>query len=499
MLCARNKAMAKIMKISTEFNTQLLNKPKGDFFKCIEAYSEGLDRPANDLVFSLLLPEIVASFNKWTPNLMGLIPGCSSLFLKDPKSGDFIHGRILDYALSGPFEDFERSILYEFKNSPKIFSLSTSGMPFPSLSSFNEEGLSLALHYKHGKYFNLEGTSIFEITNDIISNCGNIREALKLIKTKKSISYWGIYLADKQGEVVSIDIKGHEIFQEKFDLNDHKYLYFNNRPLLKQNDSESIQPFGNQNQCKMRRDCLKKELSSKKAFNDKDHLLSTLKVLGNPTCKKTKSAKNWDLSPINPGSLQLYALNISKEKVMAIPGHAPKYFNGEYFSYENLFSEIKFKHKKTKLKKNDKFIKGMKLLSKFQSSFDRGDIENSYHEIQMSLCYLEAYPEYYIAKFYYTILQYLYEGDKRDHTYLYEDFVSLKGKLPDYLNDHLLLFIMRSGKIIGHKNHPNMNEIKHPDLKSYYAQELKLKTAALKGLKHLIFPRIEILDIIYSY
>ena len=226
MLCARNQIMAKVLKLTTEFNTHLSRKPDTLYQKYLSAYSEGMERPKNDLAFALLLPEIVASFNKWTPQLLGAVPGCSSLFVKHPETASYIHGRILDYALSGPFEKSERTILYEFNKQQKIFSYSTVGMPFPSLSSFNESGLSLALHYKHGKHFDLDGTSIFEITYDIISKCDNIREAIKLIKKQKSISYWGLYLADKNGEVASIDIKGHEVFQEKFDLNDHKYLYF---------------------------------------------------------------------------------------------------------------------------------------------------------------------------------------------------------------------------------------------------------------------------------
>ena len=138
-------------------------------------------------------------------------------------------------------------------------------------------------------------------------------------------------------------------------------------------------------------------------------------------------------------------------------------------------------------------------MAEYQSYLDLGKITGAYHSLQMAICYFKGYPEYYIVKFYYSVLQYLYESDKRDFTYIYEEFDRLKGKLPEYLEDHRQLFLLRTGKIIGHKAENQADLIQHPELKKYYQHEYKLSPLALKALKNLIFPRIEILDIIYSY
>lgn len=499
-LCTRNKALAKVLKASTEFSSQLNKRPTTQFHQQLEAYSQGLSRPLNDILFTMLLPEMATSLSKWIPNLISLIPGCSSLFYQCPQSKEVIHGRILDYALSGTFEKHERSILYEFKEQQKVFSYTTSGMPFPSLSAMNESGLSLALHYKYGHFFQLKGHSIFEITQKVIHSCCNIREAIKLIKKHSSISSWGIYLADSNGEVAAIDISGSEVHQEKFDLQDHHYIYFNNSPLIKNKESIKSQPYGTLNQCQMRRDTLNSHLDTSKMVDSKDPLIDLVKTLGQVKGQKSKSAQNWLLSPINPGSVQLVGFNNTKSRSISIPGIAPKFFHHEYYLYQNIFEKIQFKHiQQRKNKPIGPFFKAYQSLTQYQSALDRGDVPRAYHCIQMALPLFKGYPEYFMAKFFYTVTQYIYEVDKRDYTYIFDDFKGLEGKLPEYLEDHLKLFLMRTGKIIGHKDFCTPHEIKHKKLRELYHHEKKLSPLAIKGFKHLIFIRVEILDIIYSY
>jgi hypothetical protein len=499
MLCTRNSKMSKVLKLTTELSGQIKKKKYNSRnLRELQAYAEGLEKPINDVLYALLLPEIVASFNKWVPNLLGVIPGCSSLFMKDPKNGDIIHSRVLDYALSGPFEKYERSVLYDFKDRYKSFSLSSSGMPLPSMTVMNEKGLTLALHYKHGQYFNLDGESIFFLTSEIMNQCSNIREAIKYIKTKQSISYWGLYLSDSNGEVASIDIRGPEIYQEKFDLKDHDYLYFSNRPLLRQPDQESIQPFGNLDLCQMKRNSIEHRLKSFDPTNSKNLTMDCLKILGKPNIKKAKSGEKWNASTITPSSIQLISFNSAQKSAIMIPGEGPKFFLNQYVNYSDIFSSFKI-NTTTKKSSENKYIAGFNSLAKYQSSIDKGEITNAYHQIQMAIEHFIGFPEFFVAKFYFAITQYIYESDTRDLTYLYHDFENLNGKLPHYLEDHRKLFILRLGKIIGHKINNKHEKIKNPDLKKIYLDELKLNAISIKGLKYLIFPRVEIFDVIYAY
>lgn len=494
-LCIRNDFMAKLLTSTAELSNRL-KKATGHLNNTdIKAYSEGLERKFEDVILTMLMPEMVASFNRWAPDLLALLPGCSSLFTYDNETKGIIHSRVLDYALSGPFEEYQRSLLYEFKDQYKIFSYGSAGIAFPGLSAMNEMGLTLALHYKHGKYFNLEGESIFYIAYSILATCKNVREALKILRQKKSISFWGFYLGDRNGEVVSIDICGNEIHHERFDLKDHKYLYFNNRSLLKKSDSDQIQPFGNANQCKMRKAIVDKRMNN---INTEISMEKSLEVLAQTSGKKAKHARDWKLSPLTPASIQLYSFNSGKLSSIFVPHSAPKVFNGNFLELTNLFSHLQSKTHKKKIKDSD-YHKGLNYIQGFQSHLDKNDIPKAYHSIQMAMEYMKDYEEYYILKFYFTVLEYIYESDKRDISYIHQDFLELENKLPEYLNDHRLLFLMRTSKLLDQKVENNITLVKNESLKELYRKEFNLNNLAIKGLKYLIFPRIEILDIIYAY
>lgn len=497
-LCTRSDAASKVFKTALELSSDFRPKGSIDLKNQLKAYADGLERPINEVYFALLLPEIVAAFNKWTPDLMSIVPGCSSLFLWDKKNEGVVHGRVLDYAISGPYEECERSIFYEFSDRFKVYSYSTAGMPFPSLTAMNEKGLTMALHYKHGDYFDLSGDSIFTILYQVISYCSDIHEVKKYLKEHPSMGYWGIYLSDRNGEVTSIDVCGRDIYQEKFDLKEHKYLYFNNRPLVKDKKHTQMQPLGNLDQCKMRFNFVKDKMQK---FNtEKPKLdLEVIKLLSTPNTKKAQSAKEWNLSALTPSSIQITSFHNSLNQSYYVPGRAPKIAKEEIILSQNIDSSPIQKIENVKSKIDANLSLGHVRLSIAQSEYDLGHIESAYHHLQMAMQYHQGYPEFYIEKFYFTVWQYLYDTDEKDLVYLFDDFVDLKGKLPPYLEDHRMLFIQRLAILLSHPIEEDAPYIKNERLRHYYEKESRMNGLAIKMLKKLTTARIEILDIIYLY
>lgn len=497
-LCLRSDAASKVFKIALELSREFHPKGSIDIKNQLKAYADGLERPLNEVYFAMLLPEIVAAFNKWTPDLMSIIPGCSSLFVWDAENKGVVHGRVLDYAISGPFESFERSIFYDFTNRYKVYSYSTAGMPFPSLTAMNEKGLTLALHYKHGDYFNLKGDSIFTILYQVVSYCQDVHEVKKYLKEHPSMGYWGIYLSDKSGNVASFDVCGSDIYQEKFDLKEHQYLYFNNRPLIKDKKHSQMQPLGNLDQCKMRFNFVKEKMSH--FNNDSKKLdLEILKLLSTPNTKKENTAKDWKLAPLTPSSIQISTFHSGLNQSYFITGVAPKIAHNEIVLTKDIHENPKQKIDKLKSNIDSNLAKGYEKLALSQSEFDLGKIESAYHQLQMSMEYHRDYPEYYIEKFYFTVWQYLYDTDEKDLVYLFDDFVELKDKLPPYLEDHRLLFIQRLAIILSHPLKEDAPYIHNEKLRYYYEKESKMNGLAIKMLRKLTTPRLEILDIIYLY
>lgn len=490
-LCARNNMLAKILKLSTEYSGKWLKKSPQHNIREIEAYAAGLERPVDDVLFSLLLPELVASFNKWTPQLINLIPGCSSLFMQDKATGGVLHARVLDYALAGPFEKFEKIIKYDFNHRHSVLSFNTSGMPFPSLSAVNDKGLSLALHYKHGDFFDLEGESIFLICQEILYQCSTIHEAVKMLKAKKSIAYWGIYLSDANGEVVSIDINGPDFYQQKYDIADHPFLYFNNRPILHKSHHMHLQPYGNAQQCIMRQKSIEQMMQDQQPTN-LEELVNTLGSL------PKNNKKEWRLAPMTPSSIQLVGFDAKNKQAIKVAHQAPKFAINGHYKINDIFNRpevAKLTHKK----KPTKLQQAYQRFALFQSAIDLGNISEAYHQIQMSIILADKHSEKYLAQFFFHVLEYIYEHDKRDLSYLLEDFESLAHKLPPYLEDHRRLFVMRISRFLGLEHSIESQGIAHPELKKLFKRESELNTVALRGMKNLIFPRLEILDIIYAY
>ena len=121
-LCMRSEYTAKLIKKVTEATAIYTKKGSIKLESELKAYAEGLEKPYSDVLFTLLLPEIVAAFNKWMPNLLSVVPGCSSLLVWDKNNKAPVHGRVLDYAISGPYEEYERAVHYNFSNRLKSFS-----------------------------------------------------------------------------------------------------------------------------------------------------------------------------------------------------------------------------------------------------------------------------------------------------------------------------------------------------------------------------------------
>jgi len=498
-LCMRSNYAASFIKKITEWSKDYNKRGSIDLSREYKAYAEGLEIPVNDLYFNLLLPEIVASFNKWLPHLLGVIPGCSSLFIWDKENQGVVHSRILDYALSGPFEKYERTILYEFSKRLKTFTYSTVGVPTPSLTTINEKGLTLALHYKHGNYFDINGDSIFSLMYQLSSYCTSIQEVKKYLSGHSSIGHWGIYASDNQGNIGSFDIRGSQVYFEKFDVKEHDFLYFNNRPLVSSKEEELLQPFGNKAQCIMRKDSLFKKMKKYKA-NSKDHTYELLKVLTEVKPIKNQSASKWLLEPINSSSVQAVSMHNTLFETCYIDGVAPKFYQGKIGKISNIFKNKSSKIIEKKSNLEEKYIKGMQFISESQSNMDNGNIEKAYHSLQMAIEFLEDYPEKIIAEFFFIIWQYLHEDSNKDLSYLYQELLDLEGLLPEYLNDHRILFITRLNKILGHGHEPKLRQkIKDDNLRLIFDKEIKMKAIAIKLLRKFTIPRIEILDIIYIY
>jgi hypothetical protein len=432
----------------------------------IAAYAEGVGVDIEQVWLVHTFADLVNGLVKYKPNLLSLIPACSSLF---HKKSQFKHLRILDALHLNSVAMEPKVYFFEEPQKLKFASISYAGHPLKFVSVMNEKGLSIALHSKRSNFFDIQGININHIIKEIITQCQDVSEIKKLIREMKSMTLWGLYAMDAKGDVLSLDINGQEIFTDKYSLNDTPLLYFNHLP-VKQND-DIIQPYNFHEWCLLRTKTVKKY--EKKFIGE-----SPMKIFEHLENEKyshpfiTNSSVGW--VEFCPQSLSLKYGNFDNSEIYEVSPFDTK------TEGKNLNHMIKFEEK---------------LLREAQFNYDRGHKDKAYHQIQI---YLEKNhdPNVY---FFFLVWQYLDESDLQFMQYLYQEILSLENKLLPYLEEHRILFLLRIEKILGHPISNLKEHLNHPSLIQTYNKELKLRPLALKILKKLIFPRLETWDIIYSY
>ncbi len=501
LLSTKNNMANNIIEgILSQLSHQVL-KNNLKFKKNISAYAEGLNLPVAHVMTILLIPEIMSCSTKWAPSLpVFTLQGCSSFFTHDEDFESPIHGRILDSAFFNSFDKYERAILYHFNNGPKIFSYSTAGLPYPSLTAMNELGITISLHHKFSSDFYISGTPIFEIIFQILQLCQTKKDVLSYLQNVTSISSWGLYISFKDNDILRVDISGDKIDYNVDKVISKKIFYYNNLPENKNINLSNTLPYGMNQYCKLRSKSANKKIkkiNKKKTINQ----LNLLKFMSIPEHGQDINSQSWALEPINHCSVGAYTLDAVNGRSLSVSGPAPKYFNGEYSEFTNIWENPLVKLRKTKTKITpSRYYLGMRSLALAQVAIDSKEIVNAYHNLQISMNQLEGYYELNIAKFYFAVLQYIHEPNTELRFRMLNKFRELEDNLPSYLNDHCLLFISRLEVILRGESFISPEQVQHKKLQNILQIEKKIPSSIMhKATAKFIMPRIEFLDIYYHH
>jgi hypothetical protein len=481
-----------IEELGKHYIKRNLNK-KYNKYGHLKAYAEGLSTPLEEVLYTVLMPEMISSMSKWKIGLKPKILGCSSFFMLNENNSP-IHGRILDFPLSPHYDEYERAIHYQLNGMPNTFAFNSAGIPYPSITLFTDEGMSVAIHQKFTDIFVNEGESIFEIVFELIKNAGDKKSAIDFLKSKKSITTWSLYMGFKNGEVLAYDIMGNENFYNEFQLENNQILYFGNYLENKNLNKKNYEPWGfydYNDQRKISAEYKIKDFLQKKHKKDIDEKL--LKMMSTP-----KSHQSIDT--LTAFSLTSVVMNPTEKKCSLINGIAPKVYQGQIQKIESVFNDPNSKsYVDNKYHgQNKEYFLGLKALNNAQNSFDQKDAIAIYHQLQMAITHLEGKPEQYIAEFYFFVAQYIFENDKKILAHLITDFTNIKERLPPHLKEQCVLFITRLEYILNLPGHGALNEITNTNLKELLEYELKIPASIFHfTTKSFIVPRIDILDVIY--
>lgn len=469
----------------------------------LRAYADGMNIAAEEVFYSMLIPELVSAMTKWAPGIVAGNLGCSSFFTLN-ENKEMIHGRILDFPLQGSFDEHERIVSYQLNGMPKTLGFGSSGIPYPSITCMTESGMTVALHQKFTNIFNTNGEFIFEIIFELIKNANDKKSAIEFLKSKQSLTTWCLYMGFNNGDVLAYDLMGQDHFYNEYQIEENKILYFSNHLENIKLDQNDYLPLGFEKYNFMRDNSAQEKIKSYIVKSSKKNIncdIDLLKMMTSP--KKDNLKTHYQMDCLTPSSITAVTMNPKAEKCHFITGAAPKYYQNNIVCISDTFGSLEQQFcNDTKFKDNGvkEIHSGMHAIMKAQHGFDDKDPQVIYHELQFAIDHFENRSEKNIAHFYFLIAQYIYETHPKVLFHLLSEFKLLDNQLPDYLNDHCLLFIARLEYIL--KLPPSLEEDRIHTLK--LREILKLELKIPRTIFHftnrlMIVPRVDILDVIYVY
>lgn len=467
------------------------------FWKKVEAYSEGLGMNTSDVLACLVFPEFASSVNKWaklpTPPL-----ACSSFFAKDKKSGFPLHGRIFDFPLKGSFDQNERILKTKFTKAPQIISFGSAGFPFHGITAMTEHGITLSLHQKFSEVFEFDGTPIFEIIENLLEHATSLEEAQEILQQEKSITTWCLNLTSLKNpnEILTYDIAGSQHYFVRKELND-EIVYLNNVPLNSKPERQ-LSPYGmpEYNRLREKNAKLKIKKFSKKEFK----LIDMAKLIGTPL-PLAASQKIEAFDTITPSTLHSVAMSCHEQSFICIAGPTPKFFDNGQFHGTNCFEKLNVSLEIPKKESIPASYKsGLEHLMLAQKFYEKSDIHETYHQLQMAIDCLDEFQEKHLAEFFFCVVQFLHEPSKRMLSHTYQKLNDLKPLLHSNLKDHCHLFLWRIERILNLAHTVSENDIENDIYQKLIQKELKIPSLLFQMIiRQSVMIRIDLWDIIYLH
>lgn len=453
-----------------------IKKREESFFdQCIQSYCRGLGIEPLRYQSLLTLFELSAHYGHHYPKLKGILPGCTSVCLE--KNGNISHLRIMDFPLVGLFEEFGKVYYWHTSKRSPLLTYGLEGLAPLFFQGVHGSGVSFAIHHKPGRSYYQDGESIFKITFESVFDGNNFQEIKKNIKKKNSIAKWSIVLVDKSGQVQEYDMDGLSLDGESYNLNEHSPLVYTNVPIKKESDEfENFCRFSKDRQVWAR---------DKILTSQGDHLLDAITSIDN------QRGKNWKHPCATLSTIAAWEVHLTQGFVDIKEGESALTAS-DAISRINLavHNDIRVLKKSTTLKPIEK---AWKRAAMAQSAYDQGDYETAYHELQVAEALMPNLVWKNIFKFYLCVWDFKFITNTKELSMVYKQLKSLE--VPELLKDQWYLMVMRLEKKLNLSSTVKEEDLSFPQ-RSLYLQEKSANKAVFATWMKLLYPRMEILDIL---
>lgn len=498
-------ALDKTSQMISARSVQKVLEENPEYKKILSSYAQGLNLKLEELTYALMIPELVSCMSAWAPGVPSTLLGCSSFFALEEDSQKPMHARVLDFPLAGVYDKEERVLRTHFPGKAQVASVGTAGFPFGSITGMNSLGLTLALHQKFTGIQEMGGTPIFQLAQEVLETCSTPEDVLSLVKKHKSITTWALIMSfSKTNQVMELDLMGEKPVYKTYKLEPGKVLYFCNKVLDESFSQENYAPYGIVEYNRLRElNAFEKIKKFEKKANFS--LESFLQLASTPLrehhdkiYKKIKECEIFDT--LTPSSLAINILSPSNQEILGISSPAPKAFRGEIYRASQLFQNKKatLTQEKIKGKKVSKsYHQGLQHLIFAQTAYDRHDVHNAYHHIQMAELEFKYGPLNDYTRFFKLVFDFIHMDHESLRAQQLREMLALRDQLPLHLKDLMTLMIIRTQRIIKAPLNYTFEDIQHPMLKKTAKLEQKIPTIGLKKtVWKLMNPRIDIADVL---
>ncbi len=444
------------------------------FQRCVKSYAEGLGTDLNGYLNFLSLFEIAAHYGQKLPDLQAILPGCTSVFLRTEE--EISHTRLMDFPLTGIFEEKPRLYLWEKDGKPLLLTYSCEGLAPLFLQGLHGNGISFALHHKPGNNFYKEGAGVFEILFDLLYQDlkpQGIKKDLKLIRTKTK---WGFLFLDKNGRLENYDIEGPSFVQEHIDLPFNPPQVLTNIPLRE--DDPALGDFIAF--CQSREEWAHKKLKK----SSRTHPLDLL------TDVSDQKNRNWSHPAATLSTTGALWINLTQGFLDIKEGEGALVASDPIVRVD-LAVDNKIEVLKNAGKKNS-FEMAWKKASLAQAYFDQEKFDRAYHELQMARALIPGHPWEDIFQFFLCSWDFLLLPSTKELSHVYKTLRELK--LPKLLEGQQKLLIQRIEKKLKLQYTINPSEVP-PAVKKLFEQERDANRALFSAWMGLIYPRMEQLTV----
>lgn len=442
--------------------------------KYVKSYAEGLGTDLNGYLNFLALFEIAAHYGQRLPDLQAILPGCTSVFLRT--ENEISHTRLMDFPLTGIFEEKPRLYLWEKDGKPLLLNYSCEGLAPLFLQGLHGNGISFALHHKPGQHFHKEGSSVFEILFNLLFQDlrpQGIKKDLKLARTKTK---WGFLFLDKNGRLENYDIEGPSFVQEHMDLPLNSPQVLTNVPLREDNPAlGDFIAF-----CRSREEWAHKKLSK----DSKTHPLDLL------TDVNDQKVRGWNHPAATLATTGALRVNLTQGFLDIKEGEGALVASDPIIRVD-LAVDNKIELLKPKSKRST-FEEAWKKASFAQAYFDQEKFDQAYHELQMAQALVSGHPWDNIFQFFLCSWDFLLLPNNKELSHVYKIIKDLS--LPKILEGQQKLLVQRIEKKLNLQYSISPEEVP-ASVRPLFEQEREANRALFSAWMGLIYPRMEQLTV----